>query len=200
MNQDYSSLYSDYNKVLKPLVSEIEGRTEKFEEKLLTHLATLFDEIALHAQAKEESEKEEAVQHLQRADEALYISIEDSYQTLIMVIDINIKAFSHQAGKSLSKLNKGAFVGPFQFRLKKAREYVRAKDYKSAYKEYSELEEACNAQIPEIIVHDSNCVRVWGTIMEWFFSVCISVWVGMVVFRYSVEIKTFIKFLIDLMS
>lgn len=200
MNQDYSSLYSDYNNELKPLVSEIEGRTEMFEKGLLTHLATMFDEIALHAQAKADCQDKEATKHLNLADESLCISIKDSYQTLIMVIDKNIKAFSRQVGKSLSKLSGGRFVGLFKSQLKNAREYVNAEDYKSAYKEYSKLEEACNKQIPEVITHSTSCVRVWGTILEWLLSICISVGVGIVVSCYSTEIKGFMKYLIDWLS
>lgn len=38
MTQDLKPIYLKYNKKLKPLISEIEGRLELFEEPLLTNL------------------------------------------------------------------------------------------------------------------------------------------------------------------
>lgn len=49
MNSDFSELYSRYNDVLKPLVSEIEGRLEQFEEPLLKNLFYFFDSLVLAA-------------------------------------------------------------------------------------------------------------------------------------------------------
>lgn len=197
MNQSYSTLYSDYNKRLKPLTSEIEGRTEMFEKELLLQLAIMFDEIALHAQAKEENQEDEAAQHLHYADDALRNCIEDSYQTLIMVIDKNIKIFCHQAGKSLSKLNGGRFIGPYRQKLKDARNFLCREDYKKAYELYSEVEELCNKQTSDVIVYRTSHVRTLELVMEWLLSICISIGAGFMVSCYSLEIKNFIKPLID---
>ena len=47
MHNRIAELYDRYNSTLRPLVSEIEGRNEYFEEPLLINVASMFDFIAL---------------------------------------------------------------------------------------------------------------------------------------------------------
>lgn len=47
MASTISDIYRRYDNTLRPLVSEIEGRNESFEEPLLNDVASMFDALAL---------------------------------------------------------------------------------------------------------------------------------------------------------
>lgn len=66
MHNRIAELYDRYNSTLRPLVSEIEGRNEYFEEPLLVNVASMFDHIALSDANPENSSYHinQAVSHL----------------------------------------------------------------------------------------------------------------------------------------
>lgn len=182
MMEDYASLYADYNRKLKPLVAEIEGRTERFTDDLLSHLAKMFDEIALYAQDREESGNSN---HLKIAQEALNRGISDSHQTLIMVLRKKLQAFSRQMGKDLNKLDGGRLVGPFKAGMKKIDTLINEQRYEEAYHICELLETECDKLVSDVVVHKAPNTH-WITIgVRWMLSILISVAIGMAVAYFA---------------
>ena len=49
MLPDYQPIFQKYNNDLKPLISEIEGRVERFSQPLLLNIASVYDYMSISA-------------------------------------------------------------------------------------------------------------------------------------------------------
>lgn len=150
-----SDLYTQYNKTLRPLVSEIEGRNEYFEEPLLQELAQMFDAMAL-AESVELSD-DEKTDMLELASRSMDLCISHSYQYLIRSLDEKIRVFEKRCKASdRNILDGGKFIGKYVALRDSARDTVRiarAKDdasamldYRLAYENYSKIERLIDRQ------------------------------------------------------
>lgn len=184
MTQDLKPIYLKYNKKLKPLISEIEGRLELFEEPLLTNLMAQFDYVALYMDKKDQN-------LLKQADYFLDLSISNSFQYLIYALSYKIKVFKKRYGgkKTVEDLSNGEVAGCFKDLERKAqdavRKGIRLNDnealpyYKDAYNTYLELE-----KIVEQLPLSSLRKKQWGlglSLLSWILSIIISVIVGILV-------------------
>ena len=112
MKAEYCTLYQKYNTVLKPLISEQEGRLETFAAPLLESLSRMLDAVSLADACDEEGQKSK---YVTVADEALDLSISYSYQYLIFALQKNIAAFEEKAPQNVrNRINGGKFAGPYQ--------------------------------------------------------------------------------------
>ncbi len=84
-------LYRRYNEDLRPLVSEIEGRLETFEEPLLENIAFQFDYVAL-------SEVTGNSEYISQAEVYLNRAISNSYLYLIYALMRKVKTFKKRGG------------------------------------------------------------------------------------------------------
>lgn len=196
-----SDIYCRYNDILRPLVSEIEGRNESFEEPLLNDVASMFDAIAL-SESDISVEKRETT--LKQAWAFLDLSISHGYQYLIRNLDGKMNAFEKKCKSSdRAILDEGKFVGKYSKLKKEAKDNVREgrkKDditalpyYKDAYDAYVKIEKLVDRKLPfQIMQHARRSSKIW-TIVGWIVSILISVVVGKVVSEYSNEIICFIN-------
>ena len=199
MHPEIAELYKKYNETLRPLVSEIEGRNERFEEPLLLNIASMFDSIAL---SEADTNKEECVSQVSQAKSYLDISISQSYQYLIKNLYEKMIAFEKRCNASDRKiLDRGKFIGKYNSLRNQAKEYVRTgrnkddllalKDYESAYKLYSKIEKLIDRELPVQVMQNTKKVSIIWTIMGWISSIIISVIVGKIVNNYSESIISF---------
>lgn len=191
MNSDFSELYSRYNDVLKPLVSEIEGRLEQFEEPLLKNLFYFFDSLVLAASV---SEKDKA-QYLFQGSDYLDTCISVSYQYLIYSLEIKVLSFEKQTRNVKVELfEDGHFIGKFADLKQKAEGAVRngvhtanhvegLPFYQEAYMYYLELEKMVDKQNPNLI----SCRKTTSDVevFQWVSGVAASVLAGC----YHAELK-----------
>lgn len=196
-----SDIYRRYNDTLRPLVSEIEGRNESFEEPLLNDVASMFDALAL---SESDMLVEERGRQLEMASSYLDLSISRGYQYLIKNLDGKMKAFERKCKSSDRELlDGGKFVGKYSKLKKKAKDKVREgrqkddikalPDYQTAYDAYMKIEQMVDCKLPfQIMQNARRSSRMW-TIMGWFVSILISVAAGKVVNEYSEEIIRFIS-------
>lgn len=172
MELTINDLYERYNKILKPLISEIEGRLETFAQPLLHSLSSMLDAVAL----AESSEGEERKEGLEVANEALDLSISLSYQYLIYALKGEIEIFEKRVPKDvMEKLGGGKFIGPYTALRGKSIsliEQCKRKDndleclplYKEAYESMSELEGMIYEHNTETLIADKErhswCIKI----------------------------------------
>lgn len=186
MHTRVSELYIRYNKELRPLISEIEGRNERFEEPLLLNVASMYDAIALSEAGMEE---EERLFFLNRAFYFLELSISHSYQYLIKNLDEKMQAFEKRCKPSDRVLiDGGNFIGKYVSLKQQAQERVRQgreksdvdalKDFKQAYEYYSGIEKLIDRELPVQVMQNTRKESLKWTILGWITSISISVIVG----------------------
>lgn len=157
MHKQVAELYNRYNDTLRPLVSEIEGRNEYFEEPLLINVASMFDFIALSKVCDDDC--------LEKATCRLNLCISQSYQYLIKNLDEKMNAFEKRCNVSDRKiLDGGNFIGEYTSLKKEAQECVRRgrkkkdiealEDYAEAYRLYSRIESLIDRELPVQIMHN----------------------------------------------
>lgn len=201
MHPQISVLYSKYNNTLRPLVSEIEGRNEHFEEPLLLNVASMFDSIAL---SEADTDANSCESQVSQAMSFLDISISQSYQYLIKNLDEKMIAFEKKCNVSDRRiLDSGQFIGKYNSLRSQAKECVRRgrnkddlhslEDYESAYKYYSKIEKLIDRELPVQVMQNTRRNSHCWTVIGWFSSIFISVVVGKIVNNYSESIISFFK-------
>ena len=181
MHKQVAELYNRYNDTLRPLVSEIEGRNEYFEEPLLINVASMFDFIALSEVYDDDS--------LEKASYHLNLCISQSYQYLIKNLDEKMNAFERRCNVSdRNILDEGKFIGKYTSLKKEAQECVRRgrkkkdidalDDYATAYHLYSKIEKLIDRELPVQIMHNTRNNSRTSTIIGWGLSILISVTIG----------------------
>jgi hypothetical protein len=185
-------LYNKYNKELRPLISEVEGRIEYFEEPLLENIASEFDALALSTSCSEEFK----LLYIEQADKFLDISISQSYQYIIKYLDEKMCAFEKRCDISkCTIIDNGKFYNNYVNFKNRAVEYVRKGrkkddfialgDYKIAYDEYSKIEELIDSNLPLQVIMTTKKTSIFSNILLWFLSIIISVIIGKLAYEYS---------------
>ena len=201
MHPQIAVLYNKYNETLRPLVSEIEGRNERFEEPLLLNIASMFDSIALSEADTDENKCESQVS---QAMSYLDISISQSYQYLIKNLDEKMIAFEKRCNASdRGILDRGQFIGKYNSLRSQAKQCVRKgrnkddlhalADYESAYKHYSKIEKLIDRELPVQVMQNTRRNSHCWTFIGWISGIFISVVVGKIVNNYSESIISFLK-------
>ena len=181
MHRQVAELYNRYNDTLRPLVSEIEGRNESFEEPLLINVASMFDFIAISKVYDKDC--------LEKASFHLNLCISQSYQYLIKNLDEKMNAFEKRCNVSdRNILDEGKFIGEYISLKKDAQECVRRgrkkedidalDDYATAYNLYSKIEKLIDRELPVQIMHNTRKNSRTSTIFGWGLSILISVIIG----------------------
>ena len=190
MLPDYNPIFRKYNEQLKPLISEIEGREERFSQPLLLNLAGVYDYMSIAA-----AEGQDSKECLEKADELVDLCIAQSYMSLIYAIRKNTDAFEKSLGKKgLRRLDNGQFVGRYlelkmkrKELLKKAR-YIEERQalplFKNAYEVVTEMEDMVNHGKANMSLIQTETSSWWATAVKWILSVIISVVAGVVVKYY----------------
>ena len=190
MLPDYHIVFRKYNEQLKPLISEIEGRLERFSQPLLLNLAGVYDYMSIAAAEGQDSKK-----CMEEADGLVDLCIAQSYMSLIYAIRKNTDAFEKSLGKKgLRKLDSGHFVGRYMELKKKRKELLKeAKDiderealplFKNAYEVVTEMEDMVNREKANMSLIQTETSSWMATAVKWGFSVVISVAAGIAVKYY----------------
>lgn len=190
MLPDYHSIFRKYNEQLKPLISEIEGRLERFHQPLLLNLAGVYDYLSIAA-----AEGQDSLKRMEEADGLIELCIAQSYMGLIFAIRKDTDAFEKSLGKKgLRKLDSGHFVGRYLELKKKRKELLKeAKDlderealplFKNAYEVVTEMEDMVNREKANMSLIRTEASSWMETALKWFLSVAVSVVAGIVVKYY----------------
>jgi len=200
MDKRFEALFGKYNKQLKPLVAQIEGRYEKFETPLLENLMVYWECIVqMHQSGHEQDES-----LLQKADEKLNESISQSYVYMVGAYQDEVKSFEKHTSKHMRMLfDGGRFIGDYNKLKKTAIENVertkktrRRKWYlkhdepdfvhsyqwnEAAYNAYRELSERITGQNTTTLLHQSLTPSAIWSAIGWIVGVAISVLTGVYV-------------------
>lgn len=202
MDDRLASLYNSYNKKVRPLICEIEGREEQFEEPVLLDIANMFDELSLYRKC--ESEKTgDSMAHFAQAEANMKLCLSHSYLYLIKSLHENIVAFKKRCGKKdREMLDHGTFCSKFNNLEKEALEYIREgrnkdelkaiDDYKKAYNNLSQMEKMTVRELPVQIMRHTRRSSAFVTVVQWLLSIGVSVGVGVLVNNYQTEILAWI--------
>lgn len=186
MKSAYSDLYERYNNILKPLISEIEGRLETFAEPLLHSLSSMLDAVAL----ADSSTGEDHDKFMAMANEDLNLSISLSYQYLIFALKEKIDEFEERVPKDIrEKLNAGRFTGKYAELKKRALSLIkecksRNNDleclnlYREAYENMTETERLINENYAETLIAEKGRRTWFNKVIVKAASILISVVVG----------------------
>lgn len=194
-------IYKKYNEELRPLISEVEGRLEYFEEPLLENIASKFDSIVLSHFAENSSEN---AYNLEQANTYLDICISQSYQYIITDLDKKRRGFEKICPLPSCKiLNNGQFYNEYLKHKKIAKENVKEglkKDdfmamdnYKTAYESYTKLERLIDSEVLYNIIQKSNKKSIFYTVFSIIFPIIISIYIGRIVNEYKELIMEIIK-------
>lgn len=202
MDDRLASLYSSYNKKVRPLICEIEGREEQFEEPVLLDIANMFDELSLYRKC--ESEKVgDAMAHYVQAEANMKLCLSHSYQYLIKSLHESIVAFKNRCGKKDREvLDHGSFCSKFNSLEKEALDNIRRgrnkdditaiSDYRKAYNDLLQMEKMTVRELPVQIMRHSRRSSAVVTIVQWLLSIGVSIGVGVLVNNYQTEILAWI--------
>lgn len=190
MLPDYRIVFRKYNEQLKPLISEIEGRLERFSQPLLLNLAGVYDYMSIAA-----AEGQNCKERMEEANGLVDLCIAQSYMSLIYAIMKNTDAFEKSLGKKgLRKLNNGHFVGRYLGLKKKRKELLKeARDiderkalplFKDAYEVVTEMEDMVNSEKANMSLIQTETFSWMATAVKWGLSVVISVVAGIAVKYY----------------
>ncbi len=190
MHKQIVEIYNRYNDTLRPLVSEIEGRNEYFEEPLLINVASMFDFISLSNMDEDDC--------LRKASNHLNLCISQSYQYLIKNLDEKMNAFEKRCNVSdRNILDGGNFIGKYASLKEDAKECVRRgrkkkdidalDDYATAYHLYSKIEKLIDRELPAQIMHNTRRNSRISTMIGWGLSILISVVIGKLVNAYWLD-------------
>lgn len=193
MNVAYRSLYKKYNEVLKPLISEQEGRSESFAAPLLGCLSRMLDAVSLADACDDDKQKSD---YVSIADEALDLSISYSYQYLIYALQKNIEEFEEKAPQSVrNRIDGGRFAGPYESKktsiVKILETCAQQNDdikslplYENAYHQLIDLERLINAHHTELVIAEEGKKSWVKTLSLKALSIAISIIVGLLVGNY----------------
>lgn len=191
MHESLRPIYTKYNESLKSLVSEIEGRLERFEEPLLENLMAQFDYVVLSL-TEEDTEKKEL--YLSQANAYLDIAISNSYQYLIYALLQKIKVFKKRYGgkETIENLSDGGHAGNFLSSEKTMKDEIRKgrqlneieaiEHYRNAYNACIEQEKIIE-KLPLAKLTSSKGSIGW-TIIGMILSIVISIFAGIIVELY----------------
>lgn len=185
--EDIKNLYKTYNTVIKPLIAEIEARTEQFPLPLFNEIRALHDHISRcysdGVTAEQiENEIEKGKRHVVRI-------ILDCYKYLNLTLHDSLMLFERQTiNIDLTVLKNGTFYPEYKSLRTKAVQTVRkAKSLESldtqvaldtfqkAYNVYTQLENLIDEITPD--VHWARVrftVRRWLRIVLWILSAVVS--------------------------
>lgn len=161
-NMRIISLYQEYNTVIKPLIAEVEARTEQFPLPLFNEIRALHDHIArcfsdVITKQQKELEIHKAERHVVRI-------MLDCYKCLNLSLHDNVLLFEKQTKHvDLTVLQDGTFYPKYKTLRMHAIQTVRkakilesqntdaALDaYQQSYNMYCELEEMLDSVIPDL--------------------------------------------------
>jgi hypothetical protein len=142
------SIYVDYLQRLKPLIAELEGRMEEFEEPLLENISDMFDYIC-EAELVDNPKKQE--ENLSLAKEKLDLAVQQSYMYLSYAIwnTVILPFEKHLSKEDRESLEEGNFVGKYDSLRKNVVEIVKQSrkektimsvDYSKAYEDLKQME------------------------------------------------------------
>lgn len=193
MKAAYRTLYEKYNTILKPLISEQEGRLETFAVPLLESLSCMLDAVSLADACDDDVQKSK---YVKVADEALNLSISYSYQYLIYALQKEIDTFEERAPISVRiRIDGGKFVGPYESQKKSIVHLLKAcnqqsDDIKSlplfedAYYQLIDLERLVNAHQTELVIAEEGRKSWKKDFALRGLGIVISILVGNVVGKY----------------
>lgn len=201
MHKLIPELYNRYNKKLRPLVSEIEGRNEYFEEPLLLDITQMFDAMALSESG--ELSDEERDRMLALASFSMDLSISHSYQYLIRSLDEKVRDFENRCKASdRNILDGGKFIGKYVTLRNSVRATVRIarkkddatalSDYRQAYEDYSKIEKMVDRELPVQIMYNTRKNSIIWTVIGWLVSIVVSIACGKFAAMYSSDIINWI--------
>lgn len=156
------AIYSDYNTIIKPLIAEVEARTEQFPLPLFNEIRALHDHIArCYSEGFTESQVDS---ELHKAERHVLRIMLDCYKCLNLSLHDTVLLFEKQTKHvDLTVLQDGTFYPKYKTLRTQAVQTVRkAKSlesidtnaaldmYQSAYNIYSDLELLLDTVTPDV--------------------------------------------------
>ncbi|HAE24915.1 MAG TPA: hypothetical protein DCG33_06205 [Prevotellaceae bacterium] len=198
MKAAYRTLYEKYNTILKPLISEQEGRLETFAVPLLESLSCMLDAVSLADACDNDVQKSK---YVKVADEALNLSISYSYQYLIYALQKEIDTFEERAPKSVrNRIDGGKFWKQYvdhkqaavlcEVEAKKQESLnpaLSVDKYQEAYLHYVEIDKMFNTFAAEL--KDSQWHKKVSTCMKGWHWLWVTIWVAVItaVLRFMIS-------------
>lgn len=156
------ALYQDYNTVIKPLIAEVEARTEQFPLPLFNEIRALHDHISRCYSDNVSSEQIDSEIH--KAERHVVRIMLDCYKCLNLSLHDEVLLFEKQTKHiDLTVLQDGTFYPRYKTLRMKAIQTVRkAKSlesqdtnaaldaYQQSYNVYSELETMIDSVTPDL--------------------------------------------------
>lgn len=161
-NKRIIALYQDYNTVIKPLIAEVEARTEQFPLPLFNEIRALHDHISRCYSDNVSSEQSDSEIH--KAERHVARIMLDCYKCLNLSLHDEVLLFEKQTKHiDLTVLQDGTFYPRYKTLRMKAIQTVRkAKSlesqnsnaaldaYQQSYNVYSELETMIDSVTPDL--------------------------------------------------
>lgn len=161
-NKRIIALYQDYNTVIKPLIAEVEARTEQFPLPLFNEIRALHDHISRCYSDNVSSEQIDSEIH--KAERHVVRIMLDCYKCLNLSLHDEVLLFEKQTKHiDLTVLQDGTFYPRYKTLRMKAIQTVRkAKSlesqdtnaaldaYQQSYNVYSELETMIDSVTPDL--------------------------------------------------
>lgn len=156
------ALYDNYNTIIKPLIAEVEARTEQFPLPLFNEIRALHDHIA-RCYFKDITPEQRNVE-IHKAERHVLRIILDCYKCLNLSIHDSVLLFEKQTRHvDLTVLQNGTFYPKYKslrsdavraVRKAKILESINTSEaldiYQQAYNKYSELELLIDTTAPDV--------------------------------------------------
>lgn len=161
-NTKIEGLYKDYNVVIKPLIAEVEARTEQFPLPLFNEIRALHDHIArCYAKGITPAQTDEELKKAER--HVIRITL-DCYKYLNLALHESLQLFERQTRNiDLTVLENGTFYPKYKAlqteairtireakRLESVDTFSALEMYQNSYNQYTELEKIIENVIPDV--------------------------------------------------
>lgn len=179
LSQEYQEkvevLYESYNTVIRPLISEIEAREEKFPAPLFNEIRAFNDHVArCHLQ---KVSKEKIEEELQKAESHITRITLDCFKYLDVFLHEKIRSFEKKSRNidltvldngqffpAFCKLKKDAVISVRQAKKMESFDILKSlKLYQTAYNHYCDLENEIDEKTAEI-----NWLKVRFSVYRFF--------------------------------
>lgn len=183
MEEDIKNLYKVYNTVIKPLIAEVEARTEQFPLPLFNEIRALHDHISRCY--SDDVTEEQIEKNIEKGNRHVIRIILDCYKYLNLSLHDSVMLFERQTRNiDLTVLKNGTFYPEYKSLRTQAIQTVRkAKSlealdtqaaldtFQESYNVYTQLEQLIDEVTPD--VHWA-CVRFtirrWVSVILWILS------------------------------
>lgn len=169
-NPEIAKIYNRYLEELKPLVSDLESRNERFVTNLIVDLPLMLDDLANAEFESDPVRKQELIARANNQLEALITSFQ--YCIISCITDKKNLFCSRNSLRVRRIIDRGRFIGKFDYKIKDIRKL--GENPSAQYNEMIELEKLIDDAQKEALSLSRQVDDYFTTALKWLLTIILS--------------------------